>query len=144
VDVEDVIGRSHHGAQDAGALQLGAVRRAVQLGRRPDAVEVVHQLAALERAALIKRLVSRDVGKADGQRADEGAHTGVQQVRGGHHAADLVAVREGVDEHMRARLARLEAVHIVDAHIALAVGREVAGEDFKNGGVLRHGCELIR
>ena len=63
---------------------------------------------------------------------------------GRHHAADLVAVRECIDEHMRARLARLEAVHIVDADIALAVGREVAGEDFKNGGVLRHGNELIR
>jgi hypothetical protein len=47
------------------------------------------------------------------------AHAGVQQVRGGHHAAELVAVRQRVDQHVRAGLAGVEAVHVVDADVAL-------------------------
>ena len=143
VDVQNVIGCSHHRTQNAGAPQFGAIANSIEFARRPDAVEVMHQLAAFERAVLIERFIRRHVGKADGQRADKGAYPCVQQMCGRHHAADLVAMREGIDEHMGAGLARLEAVHIVDADIALAVRREVAGKDFKNGRVLGHGGEGV-
>ena len=138
MDVQNVIGSGYHGAQGAGTGQFGAVGGAVQLCGRPHAVEVVHQLAAVKRARGVERLVGGHVGKADGQRAAPGPHTGVEQVRGGHHAAQLVAVGECIDQHMRPGLARLETVHIVHAHIAHAVGRKVTGQRFKDGRILGH------
>jgi hypothetical protein len=56
----------------------------------------------------------------------------VQQVRGGHHAAELVAVRQRVDQHVRAGLAAVEAVHVGSTPVLpRAVGRQVAGQDFE-------------
>jgi hypothetical protein len=49
------------------------------------------------------------------------------------HAAELVAVGQAVDHHVRARLAGLEAVHVVDAGVAGAIGGEVAGRDLDRG-----------
>jgi hypothetical protein len=121
VDVEQVVGGGHHRAQLTGTAQLGAVFGTVQPLRRPDAIQVVHQLAALERLSRIKGFVGRHIGKADGQGADQRAHTGIQQVRGRDHAAELVAVGERVDEHMRPWSARIEAVHVGDAGVALSV-----------------------
>jgi hypothetical protein len=48
VQVEDVVGRRHHRAQLARAAQFGAVFVAVEPGLGPDAVQVVHQLPAVE------------------------------------------------------------------------------------------------
>jgi hypothetical protein len=139
VDVQDVVGRGHHRPHLAGAAQLGAVVRALQQLGRPDAVEVVHQQPALERLALVERLVSRHVGEAHREGSDLRAHAGVEQVRGGRHAADLVAVRQGIDQHVRPGLAGLETVDVGDAGVALAVGRQVAWQDFEDGGIGGHG-----
>ena len=54
MDVQNVIGRGHDRTQDAGTIKFGAACRAIELGRRPDTVEVVLELAAFKRAALIK------------------------------------------------------------------------------------------
>jgi hypothetical protein len=121
MDVEQVVGRRDHRAQLAGTTQLGAVFGAVQPLRRPDAIQVVHELAALKGLGRVKGLIRRHIGEADGQGADQRAHTGIQQVRGRDHAAELVAVGERVDERMRPWSARIEAVHVGDAGIALSV-----------------------
>ena len=55
VDVEDVVGRGHRRAHLAGAAQLEAVFAAVEPGRRPDAVEVVRDLPAVERLRRCRR-----------------------------------------------------------------------------------------
>jgi hypothetical protein len=81
----------------------------------------VYELAALEWLGRVKGFVRCHIGKADGQGADQRAHTGVEQVRSCDHAAELVAVGERVDEHMRPWSARIEAVHVGDAGIALSV-----------------------
>src|SRR6185295_3493386 len=58
----------------------------------------------------------------------------------GDHAAELVAVRDAVDQHVRARLARLEAMHVIYAGISGAVRREVAWQDLEGGSVHAGDC----
>jgi len=130
MDVEDVIGRRHRRPHLAGAAQLDAVVAAVELRRRPDAVEVVGDEAAVERPGLVEGLVGGDVGEAERQRADLRAHAAVEQLAHRDHAAELVAVREAVDQHVRAGSPRLEAMHVVDAGVAGPVARQVARPDF--------------
>ena len=133
MDVEDVLGLGHRRPHLAGAAQLDAVFRAVEPGARPDAVEVVRDQPALERLRRIEGLVGGDVGEAQRQRADLRPHAAVEQMADGDHAAELVAVGQGVDHHVRAGLAGLEAVHVVDAGVAGAVGGEVARRDLDGG-----------
>ena len=139
VDVQDVVGRCHHRAQLPRATQLRAVLSAIQPLAGPDAVHVVHQLPALEGPDRVKTLVGLDVGETQRQRASPWPHTAVQQVGDGRHAADLIAVGQRIDQHVRTGLARLEAVHVVDANVALTVGAEVARQNLKLGGVADHG-----
>ena len=65
-----------------------------------------------------KALVGRDVSEAQRQRADLRAHAAVEQVAHGDHAAELVAVGQRVDHHVRAGATRLEAMDVVDAGVA--------------------------
>ena len=67
----------------------------------------------------------------------------VEQVRGRDHAAELVAVGQRVDQHVRAGPAGLETVHVVDAGVALPVGRKVARQHFQGGEVLVH-CDFFQ
>ncbi len=134
MNVENVVGGGHDRAQRTGAAQLGAVFAAAEHLVGPDAVEVVDDLAVLERLARIEGVVGLDVREAQRQRADERPHTGVEQVLDGDHAADLVTVRQGIDQHVRAGPASLETMHVVDAGVALAVGGKVALDDLDGGG----------
>ena len=138
MQVQDVVGRSHHRAKRPGAQQFGAHGGAFQLGHRPDAIEVVHQLAALERPCRVKALVRRHIGKTDRKRANARAYARLQQVQRGHHAAELVAMGQGVDEHMRAGAAGLESVHVLHPGIAGAIGRQIARQNFEVGEALGH------
>ncbi|MOA31609.1 hypothetical protein D3C78_1527760 [compost metagenome] len=109
----------------------------------------MHELAVFVGLLDVERLVRFDVGEADRQRADLRPHAGVQQMGRGDHATDFVAVRDGVDQHVRAGYAGFEAVDVRDAGVAFPVGREVAGQDFKGGGVgfesgILHGMGPIR
>jgi hypothetical protein len=56
VDVEDVLGLGHRRLHLAGPAQLDAVVLALEPGPRPDAVEVVRDLPALERLPRIEAL----------------------------------------------------------------------------------------
>ncbi|MNT70878.1 hypothetical protein D3C72_2093130 [compost metagenome] len=71
----------------------------------------------------VEGFIGFDMGKADGQRTDLGPHARVQQMGGGNHATDFVAVRDGVDQYMRAGHAGLEAMDIRNAGVAFAVCR---------------------
>ncbi len=142
VQVQDVVGRRHRRPHRAGPAQLRAVLAAFQPFGRPDPVEVVHQLAAVERLGRIERLVGRHIGKTHREGSDGRPHARVQQVRRRDHAAELVAVGQRVDQHMRAGPAGVEAMHVVDAGIALAVGREVARHHFEIGLLRAHGNPL--
>jgi hypothetical protein len=146
MNVENVIGRQHHRPKQTSTTQFGAVLAALKQLGRPDAVHVVHQLPALERPGRIERLVGLDVRKTHRERSDFRPHARIEQMRGGDHAADLVAVCQCIDEDVRAGAARLEAVNVVDADVAGAVGRQVARHDFERwngfsgGSGFRHGC----
>jgi len=133
-----MVGRSHHGPQFTRTAQFRAVLHALKFVDGPDAVEVVHQLAALERAGRVKRFIGCHIGKADGQGPHQRAYAGVEQMRCRHHAADFVAMGQRIDEHVGAGLAGCETVHIVHACIALAVGTEVTRQNFKDGRVVCH------
>ena len=61
------------------------------------------------------------------------AYAAVEQMAHRDHAAELVAMGQAIDHHVRARLARLEAVHVVDAGVGGAVGGEVARRDLDRG-----------
>ena len=135
MDIKHVVGRVQHRAQFARAPQLRALLAAVEPFGRPDAVQVVDQLAVFVGVVDVEGVVRLHVGKAHGERADLRAHARIEQMGGRHHAADLVAVRQGVDQHVRTGLARFEAVHVVDAGIALAIGGKVARQDFERRGV---------
>ncbi|MNV56984.1 hypothetical protein D3C71_1492930 [compost metagenome] len=123
VDVQDEVSRIQNRPQLARAAQFGAVFGTVQHGRGPDAVQVVDQLAVFVRVVDVEGFIGFDVGEADRQRADLRPHAVVQQMGGGDHATDFVAVRDGVDQHVRAGYAGLKTMHIRNAGVALAVCR---------------------
>ncbi len=121
------------GRSSRARLELDALGAAVELGRVPDAVEVFVDLARLVRRAGVEALKGRDVGERQGQGAARRAHPFAQQEVQRQGAAELVAVDDGRDHHVRARLLGLEAVHEVDAGVALSVGGDVGGGEFDVG-----------
>ena len=138
--VEQEIRLLEHGAELAGARKLDALPRPLQGLQRPHAVEVLIDEARCAGVFRVEALIGGDVGKGERQHAPPRPDTLAEQEVERDGAANLVAVRDRIDERMRARNAAVEAVDIVDARIARLVGGDVGGFEFD--GEARHGAFL--
>jgi hypothetical protein len=103
------------GAQGAGAAQFDAVTRAQQLLVSPDAVEVLVHATRRKGVGRVEASIGLHIGKGQGHAARHGPPGLAQQPVHSDGAADLVAMRQSLHQHARAGLARIEAVHPIDA-----------------------------
>ena len=93
----------------------------------------MRDLPTLEWPLDIEALVGGDIGKAHRQRAHSGTHAPIKQVTGSKHAAEFVAVRQCVDQHMGAWLIGNESMYVINADVACAVRAQVARQDLNRG-----------
>ena len=93
-------------------------RGAVEHVGRPQPVEVLVHAARRERIGGVERAERVDVGEHERQRAAHRPHVLAQQPVVGDRAADLVAVRQRLDRHVRARALGGEPPHVGNAGVA--------------------------
>ncbi len=141
MQVQQEVDRIDHRPHGARAPQFGAVQfQVVQRGRFPHAVEILVDEAGGVRPFRVPALVRLNVGEGQRDAAAPWAQLAVQQGLDRDRAAHLVAVGEGVDHGVAARLAAVESVDVGDAGIALGVGRQVGEFDFDRIGFQCHAC----
>jgi hypothetical protein len=112
MQIEQVIDAVVQGAQRPGAGEVRALARSVEHVRRPEPVEVLVDAARAEGVGPIEALVGTDVGEAQRQRSAQGPARLAKQPVEGNGAADLVAVRQRLDENVRSRTVAGEGPHV--------------------------------
>ena len=139
VDVEHHIGRVNDGQQLARPAQFAAVSLALQDAVAPHTVEVFIDKTRLVRGLHIKTRKRVHVGKRQAEsamaRLEACAEHFVEQVAQRDGAANLIAVGERLHQHLGARAARIEMVHVGHTAVAVAPGADVGRAQFYQGQV---------
>ena len=144
VDVEEIVGCLDEGANRPRAAKFRAVARAVQRLGVPDPVEILVDEAGGVRPPGIEAQEGVDVREGQRERSARGAKAQPQQPVDDDRPADLVAVGDRVDHHVRAGPAALEGVDEVDAGRGTAVGFDVGGDELDGNSGHGGQCSSLR
>ena len=129
MQVEQVVDAIVERAQFARAGEIGGLPRAVQHLGGPQPVEVLVDAARRERIGGIERFVGGDVGEADRQRAARRPEFLGEQPVERDRAADLVAVRQRLQQDVRAGALRGECPDVGNAGVAGGPAGEIGKSD---------------
>ena len=141
MDIQQEVGLLERGAEFAGARKLDTLPRPLQGFERPHPVEVLIDEPRRAGIPWAETLIGRNIGEGKRQHAPPRPDALAEQEIERDGSANLVAVGDGIDEHMRARRAAVETVDIIDAGIAGFVWRYIGGFEFH--GEARHRAFLV-
>ena len=113
------------GAQGASPGELGRLARPVESCRRPQSVEILVDETGGSGHPPIEAVISGHVVKRQGQPTLSWPQRRAKQPIERNRAADLVAVGQRGDEHVRSGLTTFERCNVVDPGVADAVGLDV-------------------
>ena len=125
VDVEQQIDGVNQRADFPRTPEFDAVAGAIENLGRPEAVEILVDVARDDGVGGVESAVCSDVHEGEGELAPVRPHSLAQQVVDGMRAAELVAVHQRTQHHMRAGCAAVEHRHIVDPGVSPAILRDV-------------------
>ena len=141
VDVEQEIGGVDERAQGPGAGKFDRLARAVEGGLVPQPVEILVDKARDHRIARIETAIGGDIVEGQGQHSPARPQPGAEQPVEGDGPADLVAMGQCRDQHMRPRDAAVEGRDIVDPDIAGTIGLDIGWGQLD--GVVRLGHKAL-
>ena len=133
MQVEQIVDGVVERPQLTRAVELDARARALEHLRRPQPVEVLVDTARRKRLRRIERPVRGDVGEADRQRPAQRTHSSLQQPVECDRAADLVAMRQRLHQHVGTRAPARERPYIRNVRIAGGPAPEVRKRDLDRG-----------
>ncbi len=125
MDVEQEIGGVDKRTQGAGAGEFGRLARAVEGGLVPQPVEILVDKARDDRIARIETAIGGDIVEGQGQPSLARPQPGAEQPVEGDRPADLVAVGQRRDQHMRPRNAAVKGGDVFDPGVAGSIGFDI-------------------
>ena len=133
MDVEQEVGVLDQRPQLARPLELARAARAVQGRRAPDPVQIFVEIAGSLGIFGIERIEGSEVDERQRQASAAGPDAPLEQPQQRPGPAQLVAVHQRGDHHVRARLAAVERGHVGNAAVAAAVHAQIRRGDFDGG-----------
>ena len=130
MDVEQEIGVLDQRPQLARPLEFARAARAVQGRRAPDPVQIFVEIAGSLGVCGVERIECSEVDERQRQTSAAGPDAPLEQPQQRPGPAQLVAVHQRGDHHVRARLAAVERGHAGDAAVAAAVHAQIRRGDF--------------
>ena len=133
MEVEQVVDAIVERPELAPAHELGARPGPVQHVGTPQSVEILVDAPRGERIGRVERPIGGDVREADRERSTQRSEPGAEQPVERDRAADLVAMRERLQEDVRPRARRFERPGVREPGVAGGPGIEIGNLDLDLG-----------